>query len=111
MTDGFLPEFKIMPAKGGGYLALYRLFEGKPFVIIPGGARESATKALNAAKEYVRAKLNPPIRCEKAEPTAALGVADWHEQRAARQAEQQEQALGGVIVKGRTVVVERRRAL
>ena len=112
MTDGFLPEFKILPAKGGGYLASYRLFEGKPFVIIPGGARESATKALNAAKEYVCAKLNPPIRCEKAEPTAdALGVADWHEQRAARQAEQQEQALGAIIVKGRTVVVERRRAL
>ena len=62
MTGDFLPEFKILPAKGGGYLARYRLIEGKPFVIIPGGARESATKALNAAKEYVRAKLNPPIR-------------------------------------------------
>jgi hypothetical protein len=107
MTDGFLPEFKIMPAKGGGYLAMYRLFEGKPFVIIPGGSWESATKALKAGKEYVRAKLNPPIRAEKAEADT-LGRAQWHEQRAARQAEQQEQALGGVIVKGRTVVVERR---
>jgi hypothetical protein len=112
VTGDFLPEFKILPAKGGGYLASYRLFEGKPFRLIPGEVKETASQALTAAKDYVRSKLNPPIRCEKAEPSAdTLGVADWHEQRAARQAEQQEQALGGVIVKGRTVVVERRRAL
>ena len=107
MTGGFLPEFKVMPAKGGGYLALYRLFEGKPFVIIPGGSWESATKALNAGKEYVRAKLNPPIRAEKAEADT-LGRSQWHEERAARQAEQQEQALGGIISRGRMIKIERR---
>ena len=107
MTDGFLPEFKVMPAKGGGYLAMYRLFEGKPFVIIPGGSWDSATKALKAGKEYVRAKLNPPIRAEKAEADT-LGRTQWHVERAARAAEQQEQALGGIIVKGRAVKIERR---
>ncbi|TPM53258.1 hypothetical protein FJ959_22270 [Mesorhizobium sp. B2-2-4] len=109
MTGDFLPEFKLMPAKGGGYRCTYRLFEGKPFVLIPGEAKETAGQALNAAKAYVRAKLNPPIRCEAAVKDA-LGVAQWHEQRAAHQAEQQEQALGAIIIRGRQVKVERKRA-
>lgn len=107
MTDGFLPEFKIMPAKGGGYLALYRLFEGKPFVIIPGGSWDSATKALRAGKDYVRAKLNPPIRAEKL-TCDTLGRAQWHVERAARAAEQQEQTLGGIISRRRLIKIERR---
>jgi hypothetical protein len=107
MTDGFLPEFKLMPAKGGGYRCTYRLFDGKPFVLIPGEAKDTAAQALNAAKAYVRAKLNPPIRREIAVKDL-LGVAEWHEQRAARQAEQQEQALGAIIIKGRQIKVERR---
>jgi hypothetical protein len=107
VTDGFLPEFKLMPAKGGGYRCTYRLFDGKPFVLIPGEAKTTAAQALNAAKAYVRAKLNPPIRREIAAKDV-LGIAQWHEQRAARQAEQQEQALGAIIIKGRQIKVERR---
>jgi hypothetical protein len=80
MTDGFLPEFKLMPAKGGGYRCTYRLFDGKPFVLIPGEAKSTAAQALNAAKAYVRAKLNPPIRREIAVKDV-LGIAQWHEQR------------------------------
>ncbi|TPN44439.1 hypothetical protein FJ981_27985 [Mesorhizobium sp. B1-1-4] len=109
MTGDFLPEFKIVPAKGGGYLASYRLFDGVPFKLIPGDVKATAGQALNAAKDYVRQKLNPPIRREIAAKDV-LGVQQWHEARAARQAEQQEQALGAIIVKGKQVKVERRRA-
>lgn len=107
MTDSFLPEFKLMPAKGGGYRCTYRLFEGKPFVLIPGEIKTTAGQALNAAKAYVRLKLNPPIRAEVA-ARDVLGLKQWHEERAARQAEQQEQALGAIIIKGRQIKVERR---
>lgn len=110
MTGDFLPEFKIVPAKGGGYLISYRLFEGKPFKLIPGEVKKTATQALTAGKAYVRNLLNPPIRAEQAPAHDALDVAGWHEARAARQAEQQEAALGGIIVKGKQVTVERRRA-
>jgi hypothetical protein len=107
VTGDFLPEFKIVPAKGGGYLASYRLFDGVPFKLIPGGIKDTAGQALNAAKAYVRVRLNPPIRCEVTEAKDVLGIAQWHEERAARQAEQQEQALGAIIIKGRQVKVER----
>ncbi|RWF44277.1 MAG: hypothetical protein EOS65_02560 [Mesorhizobium sp.] len=108
MTGDFLPEFKIVPAKGGGYLGSYRLFDGKPFKLIPGEAKGTASQALNAAKDYVRAKLNPPIRAEQADSDPDI-IGDWYTQRAARQAEQQEAALGAIIVKGKAVRVERRR--
>lgn len=110
MTGDFLPEFKIVPAKGGGYRASYRLFDGVPFKLIPGEIKETAGQALNAAKAYVRAKLNPPIRTEQA-PVAAdpFGIAAWQEERAGKGAELQEATLGAVIIKGRAITVERRR--
>lgn len=111
MNGDFLPEFKLVPAKSGGYLCSYRLFDGKPFRLIPGEAKETAGQALNAAKAYVREKLNPPIRTEQApEPEPdALNVTGWHVDRAARAAEAQERTLGGVISRGKLVVVERRK--
>lgn len=109
MNGDFLPEFKTMPAKAGGYRGMYRLFDGKPFRLIPGLPSDTAGQALAAAKEYVCAKLNPPIRAEQAEPCDILGIAAWHEEKAAQRAAEQEQALGAIIVKGRQVKVERRR--
>lgn len=56
----------------------------------------------------VRRILNPTIYAERAEVAKdVLGVAEWHEERAARAAQDQEAALGAVIVKGRQVKVER----
>jgi len=115
MTMSFLPEFKIVPTKEGGYRASYRLFEGKPFRLIPGEAKSTAGQALNAAKAYVREKLNPPIRTERPKmepaPEDALGLAKWRERQLALLAEAQEKALGGVITRGgKLVAVERKGA-
>ncbi|TPM37038.1 hypothetical protein [Mesorhizobium sp. B2-3-2] len=107
MTASFLPEFNAVPVRGG-YRGSYRLFDSQPFRFIPGCEPfTTAGQALQAAKDYVRERLNPPIRGEVTEARDVLGIAQWHEQRAARQAEQQEQALGAIIVKGKQVKVER----
>lgn len=109
MSD-FLPEYHYLPV-AGGYRPAYRLFAGKPFRLVPDSLPlPTVSQAIAAAKEYVKGKLNPEIRCEKAaEGVDPLGVAEWHEQRAARAAHDQEAALGAVIVKGRQVKIERRR--
>lgn len=110
MTGDFLPEFNAVPVRGG-YRGSYRLFDSQPFRFIPGCEPfMTAGQALNAAKDYVRERLNPPIRCEVTEAKDVLGLAEWHEQRAAREAAQQEQALGAIVVRGRQVKIERRRA-
>ncbi|TIN80723.1 hypothetical protein [Mesorhizobium sp.] len=109
MTASFLPEFKVVPVPGG-YRGSYRLFEDKPFRLIPGAEQHpTAGQALNAAKAYVRERLNPPIRGEITEARDVLGLHQWHAERAAREAARQEEVLGGVIVKSRTVVIERRK--
>lgn len=110
MSADFLPEFRTVPMPGGGYRGCYRLFVGKPFRLIPGEANETAGQALTAAREYVRAKLNPPIRAEQAPVDAdPFGIAAWQEERAGKGAELQEATLGAVIIKGRAITVERRR--
>jgi hypothetical protein len=110
MSDDFLPEFKVMQAKCGGYRGMYRLFCGKEFKLIPGAAKATASQAMSDVKEYVRLKLNPPIRAEKKAPEPdTLGRAQWHEQRAAVEAERQERVLGAVIIRGKPVAIERRR--
>ncbi|WP_288142708.1 hypothetical protein [Mesorhizobium sp.] len=38
-----------------------------------------------------------------------LGLAQWHEERAAREAVRQEEVLGAIIVKGKQVAIERRK--
>lgn len=108
--DDFLPEYHYLPV-AGGYMASYKLFAGHPFRLIPGGKKfESAGQAISAAKEYVRARLNPPIRGEITEARDVLGIAAWHEQKAAQRAAEQEQALGAIVVRSKTVIVERRKA-
>jgi hypothetical protein len=86
------------------------LFSDRPFRLIPGAEKfASAGQAITAAKDYVRARLNPPIRGEVTEPCDVLGLAHWHEQKAAQRAAEQEQALGAIVVKGRAIIVERRK--
>ncbi|MER8532097.1 hypothetical protein NKH61_05275 [Mesorhizobium sp. M1005] len=109
MSASFLPEFKVVPVSGG-YRGSYRLFEDKPFRLIPGAENHpTAGQALNAAKAYVRERLNPPIRGEITEARDVLGLTQWHAERAAREAARQEEVLGGVIVKSRTVLIERKK--
>jgi hypothetical protein len=106
MSD-FLPEYHYLPVLGG-YRASYRLFADRPFRLIPGAEKfATASQAITAAKDYVRARLNPPIRGEVTEPCDVLDVRAWHEQKAAQRAAEQEQALGAIIIKGRAVKVER----
>ncbi|WP_379069281.1 hypothetical protein ACHMW4_04115 [Mesorhizobium sp. UC22_110] len=110
----FLPDYSSMPANGR-YRPLFKLLstdnwrfvrrDGKPIEV------DTARQAIEAAKECVRQILNPEIRAEKAEAIAdVLGVEEWRRERAAQAAGDQEAVLGAVIVRGRTVKIERRRA-
>ena len=110
MTGCFLPEFKTVPVRGG-YRGSYRLFDSQPFRFIPGcEPYPTATQALTAAKDYVRERLNPPIRGEVTEAKDVLGLSAWHLEKAAQRAAEQEQALGAIVVRGRTVKIERKPA-
>mgnify|MGYP001057860441 CR=1 FL=1 len=108
----FLPDYSSMPWNGR-YRPLYKLFasDGWRYVRKDGQPVEcdTASQALDAAKDCVKRILNPTIYAERAETVKdVLGVAEWHEQRAARAAVDQEATLGAIIVKGRQVKVERR---
>lgn len=109
MAD-FLPEYTYLPI-GALYRPAYRLFVGQPLHLVPSVEPcVTVSAAINAAKDYVREKLNPPIRVEHAEMVAdVLGVDAWHQERAERRARDQEQVLGAIVIKGRQVKVERRR--
>lgn len=110
----FLPDYGWLPV-GGKYRPTYRLFASERWRYVRNDGVpvecDTASEAIEAAKACVRRILNPTIYAERAEVARdVLGVAAWHEQRAARAAEDQEAVLGAVIVKGRQVKVERRRA-
>lgn len=114
MSGEFLPDYSQMPWNGR-YRPLFRLFAAERWRYVrKDGAPvecDTASQAIEAAKACVRRILNPTIYAERAAVAEdVLGVAAWHEQRAARAAQDQEAALGAVIVKGRQVKVERRRA-
>lgn len=69
----------------------------------------SVGQAIAAADAYMADKLNPTIHADRAELIKdGLGVGAWHEERAARAAQDQEATLGAIIVKNRQVKVERR---
>lgn len=106
----FLPEYTFSP-KGGSYLPAYRLFAGQKLRLVPGvEPQPSVVEAVKVAKEYVRARLNPPIRSEQIADPIADEVAAWRLKQAQERAAEQEAALGAVIVRGgRQVAVERRR--
>lgn len=110
MSPDFLPDYGSMPYRGG-YRATYKLFAERPFRLIPGAEIfATAGQAEKAAKEYVRVRLNPPIRAEITEAKDVLGLASWHIEKAAQRAAEQEQALGAIVVRSKTVIVERRKA-
>lgn len=106
----FLPEYTFSP-KGGSYLPAYRLFAGQKLRLVPGvEPQASVVDAVKVAKEYVRARLNTPIRSEQIAGPVSDEVAAWHLRKAEQRAAEQEAALGAIIVKGgRQVAVERRR--
>lgn len=116
MTDApdFLPEWTFIEWKGR-YRPAFRLLSnsGLKYVRKDGQPIEcdTAGQAIEAAKECVRRILNPEIQAEQAEVVAdILGVDSWRRERAAQAAGDQESVLGAVIVRGKTVRVERRRA-
>ena len=114
MTGDFLPEYKGVPTSKG-YRPSYRLFVGEREKLVPyrEGPRYFTTLAgaIEASKEYVRAKLNPVIRSEQSEVVAdILGVSAWQDEKAAQPARDQIQAFGTIFHKGRPVQVEKRRA-
>ena len=114
MSGDFLPEYSAMPLHGQ-YVPLYRLFSGpgqdwhqvrvngRP-VLCP-----TRSQAIEAATEHVRAKLNPPIRAARNGRTGDDLVMDAQVARLQCQADQQQRAFGGVVVKSRLTKVERRR--
>ncbi len=113
-TPDFLPDYSSMPFNGR-YRPLFKLFSTDNWKFVrENGApveRDTAHEAIEAAKDCVRRILNPEIRAEQAEIVAdVLGVEEWRRERAGRAAGDQEAVLGAVIVRGKTVKVERRRA-
>lgn len=116
----FLPDYKWMQVNGR-YRPLFRLFcsDRWKFVRKNGVPVEcgTASEAVAAAKECVKAILNPKIRSEQAEAIPAvpdfLDPAAWSRERIEQQAQQQEATFGTIFVKQRPVKVEklkRRRA-
>ncbi|MER8827211.1 hypothetical protein NKH73_14075 [Mesorhizobium sp. M0938] len=110
----FLPDYSTMQINGR-YRPLFKLFcsDGWRYVRKDGAPVEceTASQAIEAAKECVKHILNPPIRAEQVEVVAdVLGVAAWHRERAGQAARDQQEAFGALIVKGRQIVVEKRRA-
>jgi hypothetical protein len=108
----FLPDYSTMQIDGR-YRPLFRLFadSGWKYVRKDGVPVECDTvsQAIDAAKECVKAILNPKIHAEQAEVVQdILGVDAWHRQRAGQAAQDPQAAFGAVIVKGRQVKVERR---
>lgn len=91
------------------YVAVYRK-AGQPDRILDGDDGKprqfpSATAAISAGRlalVFNRPSLQPSEE-------GMLGVGTWHEDRAASVAAGQIEALGGIIVNGRVVPVERRR--
>lgn len=106
MTDGL--RIESVPFRDH-YLAVYRR-PGRPDEILDGDDGKprrfpSATAAIAAAKlalTFVRSTREPKVE-------DLLGTATWHEDRAATAVSQQLDALGGIVVRGRLIPVERRR--
>lgn len=111
MTRTWFPEAHYMPDGNGGYYATYKRYLEEPFTLVPGKkVHPTAGQAIAAAKAFL-IKSERPIRAERATPANddPLGVAAWHEERAASRVADQEQALGAIIVRRRQIKVERRK--
>ncbi|RWB29612.1 hypothetical protein [Mesorhizobium sp.] len=113
MTRDFLPEYSQMPV-GSRYRPLFRLFAGSGWKYVrKDGAPvecDTASQAIEAAKECVKRILNPEIRAEQAAVIEdVLGVEAWQRERAGQAARDQQDAFGALIVRGRQILVEKRR--
>lgn len=108
----YFPEAHYMPDGNGGYRPTYKRYLEAPYTLVPGKkVYPTVSQAKEAAVAFLIG-LQPKIRAERQESANddPLGVSAWREQRAGRAAQDQEQALGAVIVRGRQIPVERRRA-
>jgi hypothetical protein len=111
MTRTWFPEAHYMPDMGQ-YRPMYRWYRENPWRLVPGEARyPTAGRAIAAAKDWLASRLNSHPGEGAPEPANddPLGVAAWREERAGRAAQDQQQALGAIIVKGKQVQVEKRR--
>lgn len=112
MSKTFIPDYGFI-CIGPDYIPTFKLFadeswrqvrkDGKPVKCL------TSIQAVQAAKDHVTVILNPPLKSERAPAIVpdVLGANTRHVDRAAREAAGQISALGGVIVKGKVVRVER----
>ena len=115
MTD-FLPDYHYLPVRDG-YVATYKLFADKPFRMIPGKETfATAYQAIEAAKAYVRQRINSKITSERIEQAAELSEFDaWRRAKAENEQAERERVFGAMprqIVRncaGNEVKVERRK--
>lgn len=113
----FLPDYGSM-CVDGRYRPIFKLFAsgGWKFVRKDGKPVEcdTAAEAVLAAKECVKAILNPQIRAETMEAAPSipdfLDAEAWRRDREAVLTKEQEEAFGTIFVRHRAVKVERRRA-
>jgi hypothetical protein len=89
------------------YCPVYRR-DGSPDIMLDGPDGRprrftSAFAAINAAK------LELVVSPRAADPVPDIGSDRWHLDRAAEAAAEQIEALGGIVVSGRIIPVERRR--
>lgn len=119
-TKSFLPDYGSLSVDGA-YLPLFKLFAGESWRYVRRKGQkvrcETAAAAIIAAKEHVRAILNPPILTTKAEQNIPeiipeiLDVDAWRQSKAEEQAAERERVFSGTIFrKGRAIQVEKRRA-
>jgi len=87
--DSFLPETSTMPAPGG-FRALYRFFSGQSWRPVCDKHRNAiiykdVIQAIKAAKEVLRVKLNPDLKCSTIDvaPDDAdvLGIEEWRKKK------------------------------
>lgn len=116
MTDKhFLPRCKAVPTDKG-YRPSFVRFEGERERLVPyaGGPRYFPTReaAEDAAADYLRPQLNPPVVGMQISIEAEMTEYDLWKQEKAQQAEAERLRIfgGAIFSKGRAVVVERRRS-
>lgn len=116
MSGDFLPQYKAVPTSTG-WRPSYRLFVGEKEKVVPGSpVFPSVAEAVQAAMDYVRVKLNPPILSYAVKPDAdELIRQEWREQKVREAEEERVKVFGAhgpqtVFSRhGKPVTVERRR--
>lgn len=113
MTGDFLPEWNCIPVRGG-YVGVFKRFTTDDWHMVRDatGVRKFATapEAINAARELIRAELNPAIRAERAFVAEAKAFKARIDDAADLVASVFGSAPKAVYAKGRAIPVEVRRA-